>query len=187
MIFDKTPLYAIFILYLIISGNFLAQLFPCRLQHLLNTSMLAKNVLGFLTLLFFVVIAGNQQYSFREIWIYTIVIYLLFMASTRMSQIPFYLFMLICGTLYVIQLYEVNNKMERKKETLEQIKKAKLWLTVVAIIVLITGVIMYIIEKQFEYNKNFKYAVFLMGKPVCKHSSPRISIKKLLSRSGTKA
>ena len=36
---DNIPIYAIFILILIISANFLAQLFPCRLQKLLSTNI----------------------------------------------------------------------------------------------------------------------------------------------------
>jgi hypothetical protein len=183
MLFDKTPLYAIFIIYLIIGGNFMAQLFPCRLQHLLNTNMIAKNVAGFLTLLFFVVIAGNQQYSFKEIWIYSIVIYIVFMASTRMSLVPFYFFMTICCALYVVQLYEVNNS--GKDVDKVDVTELKLWLTVIAMIVLIMGVIMYILEKKYEYSKQFSYKEFLLGKPVCRHSTPPMSLRKILSATKT--
>lgn len=181
MIFDKTPLYAVFILYLIIGGNYLAQLFPCRLQHLLNVNMFAKNVAGFLTLLFFVVIAGNQKYSFTEIWIYSIVIYIVFMASTRMSLVPFYFFMTICCAMYVVQLYEVNHTADDPDKV--DVTQLKLWLTVIAMIVVMMGVVMYILEKKYEYGKHFSYKTFLLGKPVCRHRSPQLSLRKLLHTS----
>ena len=46
----------VFVLYLVLAGQFLDPLFPCHSKRLLENSMLLRHVLGYLTLLFFVVI-----------------------------------------------------------------------------------------------------------------------------------
>lgn len=52
--FKILPVYPIFILLLIISANYLADLFPCRLRELLENNIYVKHLFGYLTLLFFV-------------------------------------------------------------------------------------------------------------------------------------
>ena len=42
------------ILCLLISGNYLGELFPCRVQQLFSKNMFVKHVLGLLSLMFFV-------------------------------------------------------------------------------------------------------------------------------------
>ena len=51
---DKTIAILVFIL--IISGNYIGQLFPCNVQAVLSESMIMKHVFGFLTLFFFVLL-----------------------------------------------------------------------------------------------------------------------------------
>ena len=41
---------AVFIFTLIISGNFLAQLFPCKIQEALTENIYIKHIFGFFTL-----------------------------------------------------------------------------------------------------------------------------------------
>ena len=43
----------IFILYLVISGNFIGNRFSCKLQKLLQNNMFFKHLIGFMLLFFF--------------------------------------------------------------------------------------------------------------------------------------
>ena len=52
---------AIFIFLLIVSGNYLGNLFPCRIQDSFENNMYAKHFLGYFTLLFFVLFTMDEQ------------------------------------------------------------------------------------------------------------------------------
>ena len=52
-------IFCIFIFILIVSANFLAEVFPCRIQHLLRNNMLVKHMFGLFTMIFFVVLSSN--------------------------------------------------------------------------------------------------------------------------------
>lgn len=50
----KFAFYPVFLLIMIISANFLAEIFPCRFQELLSSNNYTKHIFGYLTLVFFV-------------------------------------------------------------------------------------------------------------------------------------
>jgi hypothetical protein len=55
----ESNIFCIFIFILIVSANFLAEIFPCRLQHLLRSNMLVKHIFGLFTMIFFVVLSSG--------------------------------------------------------------------------------------------------------------------------------
>ena len=71
-------LLAIFIFTLIISGNFLAQLFPCNIQKLLSNNILVKHLFGFLTLFFFGALAFPRLSKNIEGMFNTLILYVIF-------------------------------------------------------------------------------------------------------------
>lgn len=172
----ETPLYMVFVLYLIISSNFLAQLFPCRLQYALNNNMMLKHVAGYMTLLFFVVLASGDEYSASWALLYALMIYTLFWVSTRMSFEYLLVFLLLNATLYIMHLYE---KETNKGET-SNLHIAKMVVQATMFVVLVLGVLFYWAEKKIEYKKKFSWKTFVIGKPICKNKSPpRMSFKKM--------
>ena len=44
---DSISIYSIFILFLIISTNYLGELFPCRVQKLLSQNVYLKHIFGY--------------------------------------------------------------------------------------------------------------------------------------------
>ena len=52
---------SVFVLLLIIFGNFLGELMPCKVREALSNNMLLKHFLGYLTLLFFAVLTIYEQ------------------------------------------------------------------------------------------------------------------------------
>ena len=85
------PLYTIFILVLIISANFLAQLFPCRLQQVFNESMFTKHLFGFFTMIFFVVLSAPMEDKSLKIVIpKAFTLYILFRLLTIVNKKIFY-------------------------------------------------------------------------------------------------
>ena len=54
------PYNTLFIIYLLISCNFLANLFSCNLQQLLSENMYVKHIFGFLTMLFCIIYVDSN-------------------------------------------------------------------------------------------------------------------------------
>lgn len=170
----EIPLYMVFVLYLIISSNFLAQVFSCRLQYLLNNSMIAKHVIGYMTFLFFVILSSGNKYSTNEALWYSLLIYLLFWISTRMSLSYFITFITLTAILYILHLYEKEFIYPEKLVLIRSI------LQLFLLILLFTGFIFYYIEKQLEYKNKFCFTTFMLGKPKCLKKSPTITGKDVV-------
>jgi hypothetical protein len=99
------PFYAIFILVLIISANFLAQLVPCRFQRALQTNMYIKHLFGLLTLNFFVLLSMPElSSSLYEGVKSSVFLYAAFMIITRTDATIFYLILFLLGVSYLVRL-----------------------------------------------------------------------------------
>lgn len=170
----EAPIYMVFVFYLIISSNFLAQLFPCRLQHLLNNSMIAKHFAGYMTLLFFVVLSSGDTQSASTALLYSLWIYLLFWVSTRVAFEYLIVFLILAAYLYIVHLYQKETGGETSKR-LEIIRDVVHWFM---LIVIVAGLVFYWLEKKMEYKKNFSTLTFLLGKPVCRNKSPTLRFFK---------
>lgn len=170
----EAPLYMVFVLYLIISSNFLAQLFPCRLQHLLNNSMIAKHFAGYMTLLFFVVLSSGDTQSTSKALLYSLWIYILFWISTRVAFEYLLVFLLLTANLYIIHLYqkESGGQISRRLEITQDIIRSFM------MVVLAVGLVFYWMEKKLEYKKDFSTMAFILGKPVCKGDGLKFKSKK---------
>lgn len=166
----EVPLYMVFVLYLIISSNFLAQLFSCRLQSMLNNSMLAKHFLGYMTLLFFVVLSSGDTHSTSMALLYSVFVYLIFWFSTRIALEYFIVFLFLAACLYLIHLFQKESG-DQTHRRLEITREVIQWFMIV---VLVVGFVFYWIEKKIEYKNKFSIATFILGKPVCKNKSPKI-------------
>lgn len=165
----EIPLYMVFVLYLIISSNFLAQLFSCRVQSLLNNSMFAKHVIGYMTLLFFVVLSSGNEYSTTESLWYSFFIYLVFWISTRMPLSYFVAFITLSAVLYILHLYEKEFVYPDKLVMIRSI------LQVFLLLLVVVGFVFYYIEKRVEYKNKFSLTTFMLGKPKCRNKSPTIT------------
>jgi len=168
---------SIFVLYLIISGNFLANLFGCRTQEAFNTNMWLKHLLGFMTLYFFVVLADSksklsdsptQQFGF------SILFYLLFLLTTRMDY-KWWLAMIIgLAVVYIMQVYKEHDKTE--EELRQQLGQYQTYLVYLLSVVLVVGVIVYYGKKKIEYGENFNPLKFLVGNPSCSFNREPVPI-----------
>lgn len=178
----EVPLYMVFVLYLIISSNFLAQLFSCKLQYMLNNSMIAKHFLGYMTLLFFVVLSSGDTHSTSMALLYSLLVYVIFWFSTRIAFEYFVVFLFLSASLYIIHLYQKESG-EQTNRRLEITREVIQWFMIV---VLVVGFVFYWMEKKIEYKNKFSIATFILGKPVCKHDKPKMTTDKFFQIFKTK-
>ena len=105
---EKIPqLYALFVFLLIISGNFIAELLPCRIQSLLNSNMIFKHFFGFLTLIFFVVLSSNDNNK-KNIYSKSIILYILFLLLINTNYKFFTIIVVLLGITYLLNIHKIE-------------------------------------------------------------------------------
>lgn len=162
------PFRSLFTLYLVISGNFLASLLGCRIQHLFINNMLLKHLLGFMTLHFFILL-GDDEYNIKDPnkqILLTLGIYLLFLITTRLQYNAWIIFIILTSTLYILYNYRKNDNIEQA--TKDNIQKVEQILLALNTIVIILGFLIYLGDKKIEYKEKFDPVLFIFGKPECK-------------------
>ena len=178
-----TPIWNVFVLFLIIASNYIGELFPCRVQDLLGSNIYLKHFIAFLTLLFFVVVTDSTaNYKSNEVMLISVKLYFIFLILINTNRQFFLYCLIILATTYIIKLllkdYEDNIDNVDEDIQYQRLKIIEKTLFIIFFITLITGFIVYMGEKKIEYKNKFNYSTFIFGKPSCKSESPNSNIVK---------
>jgi hypothetical protein len=167
----NAPYNSLFIIYLLISCNFLAQLFGCKLQTLLNNNMYVKHLFGFLTMLFCIILVDSsiqKEFKYFEGFVYAIIFYIWFWSTTK-TDIKFTIVIIIIFMIiYLIQLNK--NSLTESKEDIKQKKylaNSQFFLAIISLLLTIFGVGFYVQNKQNEYKEKWSIKKFIFGVPKC--------------------
>jgi hypothetical protein len=162
---------SIFVLYLIVSGNYLANLFGCRTQEALNNNMFLKHLLGFMTMYFFVVLVDSKSKwsdNPQTQLLFTFLFYFIFVITTRMDYKWWIVFIIGLCVVYVLQVYKDHDKTEEKdRKNYETYQRYLIYLIG---LVIIFGFLIYYGRKRLEYGDFFDNSTFLLGKTSCSYS-----------------
>lgn len=188
------------LVYLVISANYLGNLFGCRVQQMFSETMWLKHVLGLFTTYFLIVLASPPQgYTHTQTLGFSVFIYAWFFLTTKM-HVSFWIPMILCVMgAYCIYIYlkqrDANNASnasnagatDKKVETpknpdvqtrvLEFVQNGVI---ILAGILTVVGVAAYYGEKKLEYGKRFDPTTFWQGRHICKQKTPHITITKSL-------
>ena len=161
---DINPL---FIFYVTLGGNFVAQLFPCQVQKLFTGNIYYKHFLAFFILFFAIVLTSDKSEKITTtLLLKTFFLYSLFIILTRMDKNFFLLFFVtLCIKFIIINEMTHTSTSKELKDKYDKINKA---LNYALISIGVIGFILYYGEKRYEYGKRFNFLTFLMGKPVCR-------------------
>jgi hypothetical protein len=185
------------ILSLLMSANYLGEIFPCKVQTVFSNNMIVKHILGFLSLMFFVVLTRPNLYTSTNFVYISILFYGFFMFLSRLNYVFWFLVFGMFAIIYVLQIYlnqiESENQITRNKigdntvspeddnkiptqnitEKIDTIKTIQIYLFLLSIPITIIGFIHYLGEKKIEYGfQHFNYKKFFFGKPKCHNISP---------------
>jgi len=196
-----TKMFSIFVFILIVSANFLAEIFPCRLQNLLRNNMLFKHIFGLFTMIFFVVLSSNSNNkNILLILKNSLFLYIIFIFISKCHLQMFYFIITFLGIAYIIDIInqdninKIENIKQNKELTSEELINEELEynkkinnnnniLYIIYVLILISifiGLILYMGEKKLEYKDRFNYITFFIGKPNCKSNSPNVNLKNIL-------
>lgn len=168
MLQSEYGLNAIFLLIIVMSANFLTPLFPCQIQNLFSNSMLAKHILGFLTLLFGIAFNNYEEAdNIPTLFGKTVIYYLWFVVMTRMNAYLFIFLIWILGMTYVLSIYIKKNDVNLSDKKIRRLKKIRSFLYSFSIILTIVGFIIYYKERRDEFQNDFKWSKFIKGRTTC--------------------
>ena len=182
---------AIFIFLLIVSGNYLGNLFPCRIQDSFENNMYAKHFLGYFTLLFFVLFTMDEQIrNVNYILLGSFILYITFLLLSSTPHYIWFSIFIIAAIIYVFELKKreynaLKNKENKNKmvNSIDNVNMIQYSLGALNAVLLVIGFLIYMGEKKIEYGKNFHYGMFLFGKPSCRGKTKKTSILNSLKHS----
>ena len=108
---DINPL---FIFYVTLGGNFVAQLFPCQVQKLFTENIYYKHFLAFFILFFAIVLTSDQSEKISTtLFTKTLILYSLFIVLTRMDKNFFIMFLSHCASNLLLSMSYRIHKIRR--------------------------------------------------------------------------
>jgi hypothetical protein len=99
----------------VLAGGFLQPLFPCNTTKLFTESKTLRHILGFFTLIFFVVVSDTEIDDYMPlgtILLVSALIYAWFLFASKMTANWWLVLVALLGGLYLIDLYETRQKKE---------------------------------------------------------------------------
>lgn len=109
-------LVAVFTFVIIISGNYLGELFPCKVQHFFAESMILKHFLGYLTLIFFVVLTIPEISESDNIIVSSALLYSAFVLVSKTHYRFWFAIFGITGVVYLLHMYKKTIPVEKKED-----------------------------------------------------------------------
>lgn len=175
---------AIFILILIISGNFIAELFPCDLRRELKENIYIKHLFGFLILFFFGVIETVELKNLKGIYI-AVILYFIFLITSKVKS-NFWIFIIylyaICYLLLIVKNQIIVKKQEEnpegdvlffnnKTKFLDNLYNVSNIIQIFSLILIfgltIVGFLFYMGQEKILLKDKFSFLSFLFGLPKC--------------------
>lgn len=161
----------LFVVYLTISGNFLAGLFGCQMQRLMAENTYMRHILGFCTLFFLVVLVSDGTGGgggSRRLPL-ALGVYALFTLTNRMRYSLWLVFMVLLLLLYVVHVVEEDTDAAHPR-TSETLLNVQVVIGVAALTLVAFGVPLYLGDKRREYGADFSLVNFLIGDARCRNN-----------------
>ena len=157
------PGFSIFALYLLIASAALYSIFASPIRDMLEKNLLVKHFLGYLTLLFFIVLTGAVEVNYIQAVFFTVFVYIWFVMTTKLSINYWLLTILILGGLYAIQMYKQTEEdlTHKEKKLLSELEYIG---TAAGFLVTLVGFVTYYLTKKGEAGSSFRLYHFFNGK-----------------------
>ena len=180
----------LFIIYVIIAGNYTTHVLSCQMQKFLETSIVSRHIIGILVFFFFIMLEGgwdfNQNVMNEEVnnWAsgntihslaYAVLLYIIFILVARSRLIPNLFFFATLFILYVLNVHttylEKRNRIT--KENVKKNRKIEKVLLVFGILIFFYGLFDYIRYKINKHKNKFNIRTFILGNVICQYQKKR--------------
>ena len=166
---------AILIFILILSGNYLDDFFPCKVQDLMRNNLIMKHLVGFMILYFLTILTIPELKSIRGIFS-AFGLYVLFLLSTKINYIAWAIVLFIYVVVYLMNIavgdlikQDAKDGRHSKKHNrrIQLMRRIMSWLFIINILIIVIGFIYYYGMKRMQHGNNFNLKQFFFGIPDC--------------------
>lgn len=160
---------ALFLLFLAVVGNFMAETLSCQTQKFM-TNLWAKHfVLIFIIYFTIEFTKGDQISNPLNDFLNAIYVWILYHFFTHMDLLPTIIVILLLMSIYVISNYRKYFEKVQKDEKLDKkLENIQVNMFYIAICVIFVGFLIYYVEKKKEFKSHFSFIRFLLGAKKCK-------------------
>jgi hypothetical protein len=164
---------------LIVSGNYIGNLFSCRIQSAFSNNVYAKHIIGFISLYFFIILVDPNFGRINPLKTLglSIPIYFYFLILSK-SEAPIFL-AIIFLLIFLVLINSYSNYLNLKKTETNDLSKRESFISehivfvkklIIGIIFILTviGFLVYLGMKKVEYEGRFKITSFILGTKKCK-------------------
>jgi len=149
---------------LLISGNYIGELFSCNIQRTLSKNRVYKHILGILTLYFFVTALDDKKIlSPITYMLSSFLTYTWFVIITLTPK--FYTFLIMSILLFIYLFNDIDNHFHILKSEHKFILFSTLFFT--TIVISIVGCYKYYNIKAHKFGNKFNISKFFFGKNTC--------------------
>ena len=174
----QNSLNGIFLLMIVICGNYITELFPCGFRKLFNDSIKLKYILTFFILFTSVILVKpsiTKDKSLIFLFGISIFIYIWFLFMTKMNVYFFLTLLFLLFILYIcIQYYNYKKLSDEDKKKYDIITTT---IFILSIVITVVGFLLYYGEKKYEYKKLFSWKDFFFKNLKCNFNPPKGTFK----------
>jgi hypothetical protein len=175
----------IFIIFCVVSGGYIGELLSCQMRYVLKNSLYFRHIVGILLIFVFIMLEGGWSFTTDvdelyptdwsngntlDTFLLSIVIYIIFIISSKSRFIPNIIFFFTLFLLYVIntqrEFWKIRNIINENQNTI--LLKFEYIISFISLLFLIIGFTDYIIYQKKEYGKKFNWITFFLGRSICK-------------------
>ena len=157
-----------FLLFLAISGNFVAETLGCKTQYIFSKNMYVKQLIVFSMIYFTINFTSTKSPSPQESLLKSIVLWIFFLLFAKMNPLFTILAIILLLCIYSVDNYEKYLHSKKNKSKDKELKKYKKILAGAIVICILLGSFIYYKEKRLEYRSQFDLKKFFLGTINCK-------------------
>lgn len=165
---------SLFLIFLTVAGNFIAETLSCGSQKILENNMLVKSSILFFLIYFTMDLGDSEAIHPFSRFKRAFGVFVILLMFTKMNNLFTGLTLLLLIASYLtnnfIQYYNAEHSDDKEKnshkELLSKLHKLQTAINYSIFVVLVIGFILYFI-KQKRDHKNFSYSKFLFGVQKC--------------------
>jgi hypothetical protein len=158
---------SLFLLFLVVCGNYIGELLGCKTQKLLSENIFMKHIILLCLIFFTINLIGDKKYHPIEVAKRTFLLWAFYLILTKMNLQFTLIVLFLLFSLYVFDEYQGyldENKIEYEKETYDNYK---VYLQYLIISIMIYGFISYYLKQQKDHSKDFDNIKYLLGTIKC--------------------
>ena len=174
----------IFVIYAVITSGYIQEILSCQMRAFLQNMYYPRHFFGFLLIFIFILMEGGWSWNSEENdaqpndWSsanvidtvsISIIIYLIFLLSSKSRLLPNVAFFVIMFALYCINTQRNYWKARDmiSEETNATVLNIEIGMFIISMIVLLSGFLDYVFYQKGEYGSAFSWYIFFLGSKKC--------------------